>query len=120
TATLVGTDVNIPLNALVGGDGRISVDFPPSLWQGIVDNTLQVQLNVTDAFGNVTNKIIDINLALTDVPVVSQVLVGTDNLINFAESTVNQTISGVVSNAENVSSIIVNFAGQRLTAVVDD
>ncbi|WP_196334489.1 hypothetical protein, partial [Cronobacter sakazakii] len=118
---LVGTDVNIPLNALVGGDGRISVDFPPSLWQGIVDNTLQVQLNVTDAFGNVTdafgnvtdafgnvtNKIIDINLALTDVPVVSQVLVGTDNLINFAESTVNQTISGVVSNAENVSSIIV-------------
>ncbi len=120
TATLVGTDVNIPLNALVGGDGRISVDFPPSLWQGIVDNTLQVQLNVTDAFGNVTNKIIDINLALTDVPVVSQVLVGNDNLINFAESTVNQTISGVVSNAENVSSIIVNFAGQRLTAVVDD
>ncbi|ELY4327625.1 Ig-like domain-containing protein [Cronobacter sakazakii] len=120
TATLVGTDVNLPLNALVGGDGRISVDFPPSLWQGIVDNTLQVQLNVTDAFGNVTNKIIDINLALTDVPVVSQVLVGTDNLINFAESTVNQTISGVVSNAENVSSIIVNFAGQRLTAVVDD
>ncbi|PQZ08593.1 beta strand repeat-containing protein, partial [Cronobacter sakazakii] len=112
----------------------ISVDSPPSLWQGIVDNTLQVQLNVTDAFGNVTdafgnvtdafgnvtNKIIDINLALTDVPVVSQVLVGTDNLINFAESTVNQTISGVVSNAENVSSIIVNFAGQRLTAVVDD
>ncbi|EOI5730279.1 Ig-like domain-containing protein [Cronobacter malonaticus] len=120
TATLVGTDVNIPLDALVGGDGRISVDFPPSLWQGIVDNTLQVQLNVTDAFGNVRNEIIDINLALTDVPVVSQVLVGTDNLINFAESTVNQTISGVVSNAENVSSIIVNFAGQRLTAVVDD
>ncbi|EOI5714378.1 Ig-like domain-containing protein [Cronobacter turicensis] len=120
TATLVGTNVNIPLNALVAGDGRISVDFPPSLWQGIVDNTLQVQLNVTDAFGNVRNEIIDINLALTDVPVVSQVLVGTDNLINFAESTVNQTISGVVSNAENVSSIIVNFAGQRLTAVVDE
>ncbi|EOU9531279.1 Ig-like domain-containing protein [Cronobacter dublinensis] len=120
TATLVGTDINVPLDVLVGGDGRISVDFPPSLWQGIVDNTLAVQLNVTDAFGNVRNEIIDINLALTDVPVISQVLVGGDNLINVADSTVNQTISGVVSNAENVSSIIVNIAGQRLTAVVDD
>ncbi|CCJ82307.1 large repetitive protein [Cronobacter dublinensis 1210] len=120
TATLVGTDINVPLDVLVGGDGRISVDFPPSLWQGIVDNTLAVQLNVTDAFGNVRNEIIDINLALTDVPVISQVLVGGDNLINVADSTVNQTISGVVSNAENVSSVIVNIAGQRLTAVVDD
>nr|WP_276319394.1 Ig-like domain-containing protein [Cronobacter condimenti] len=120
TATLVGTDINVPLDVLVGGDGRISVDFPPSLWQGIVDNTLAVQLNVTDAFGNVRNEIIDINLALTDVPVVSDVIVGADNLINFADSTVNQTISGVVSNAANVSSVIVNFAGQRLTAVVDE
>ncbi|MDI7383471.1 Ig-like domain-containing protein [Cronobacter dublinensis] len=120
TATLVGTDINVPLDVLVGGDGRISVDFPPSLWQGIIDNTLAVQLNVTDAFGNVRNEIIDINLALTDVPVISQVLVGGDNLINVADSAVNQTISGVVSNAENVSSVIVNIAGQRLTAVVDD
>ncbi|MDY0970083.1 Ig-like domain-containing protein [Siccibacter turicensis] len=116
--TLAGTDINIPVG-VVGPDGRFSIDLPPNLWQGLVGNTAQLNVNVTDANGNVTNKIVNVGLALTDLPVVGDVLVGVDNAINLVESGLNQTVTGVVSNAANVSTVVVTLAGRTFNATVD-
>lgn len=97
--TIAGTDIEIPVG-VVGPDGRFSIDLPPSLWQGLVGNTAELNVDVTDANGNTTNEIIDVGLALTDLPVVGDILVGVDNAINLVESGLNQTVTGTLTNAE--------------------
>lgn len=121
TASIIGTDVNIPLAPVLAGDGSFTIDLPPSLWQGLIDQTLQLNVGVTDAFGNTRNEIVDFNLALSDLPVVGSVLVGLDNIININDlaSGTGQVISGTLSNAADVTSVVVNVAGQMLNAVVD-
>ncbi|WP_342323955.1 Ig-like domain-containing protein [Kosakonia sp. BYX6] len=116
--TVIGA--NFTINDLaVASDGSYSFTLPPSIWVGLVTNTLQLRVDVVDANGNTTYKTIDVGLALTDLPVVSDVLVAGDNVVNLVESGLAQTISGTVSNVANVSSVVVNFAGQAITATVD-
>ena len=121
TASIIGTDVNIPLAPVLAGDGSFTINLPPSLWQGLIDQTLQLNVGVTDAFGNTTNKLIDFNLALSDLPIVGDVLVGLDNVINLNDLAggVGQVVSGTLSNAADAASVVVNIAGQTLNAVVD-
>ncbi|WP_029589740.1 Ig-like domain-containing protein [Franconibacter helveticus] len=121
TASVIGTDVNIPLAPVLAGDGSFTIDLPPSLWQGLIDQTLQLNVGVTDAFGNTTNELIDFNLALSDLPIVGNVLVGLDNIINLNDLAggAGQVVSGTLSNAADVTSVVVNVAGQTLNAVVD-
>ena len=117
--TIAGTDIEIPVG-VVGPDGRFSIDLPPSLWQGLVTDTVQLNVDVTDANGNTTNEIIDVGLALTDLPVVGDILVGVDNAINLVESGLNQTVTGTLTNAENVAGVVVTLAGRTFNAVVNE
>ena len=116
--TLVGTDVTIN-DLLVGPDGRFSIDLPPSLWQGLLTDTVALQFDVIDANGNTRQEIVDVGLALTDLPVVGEILMTADNVLNSVESGVAQTLSGTLDNAANVTGMVVNFGGQAINAVVD-
>jgi len=116
--TLVGTDITIN-DLLVGPDGRFSVNLPPTLWQGLLTDTLALQFDVIDANGNTRQEIVDVGLALTDLPVVGDILMTADNVLNSVESGVAQTLSGTLNNAANVTEMVVNFGGQAINAVVD-
>ncbi|WP_312269712.1 Ig-like domain-containing protein [Pseudescherichia sp.] len=116
--TLVGTDVTIN-DLLVGPDGSFSVNLPPSLWQGLLTDTVALQFDVIDANGNTRQEIVDVGLALTDLPVVGEILMTADNVLNSVESGVAQTLSGTLDNAANVTGMVVNFGGQAINAVVD-
>ena len=116
--TLVGTDITIN-DLLVGPDGRFSVNLPPTLWQGLLTDTVALQFDVIDANGNTRQEIVDVGLALTDLPVVGDILMTADNVLNSVESGVAQTLSGTLNNAANVTEMVVNFGGQAINAVVD-
>jgi len=116
--TLVGTDITIN-DLLVGPDGRFSVNLPPTLWQGLLTDTLALQFDVIDANGNTRQEIVDVGLALTDLPVVGDILMTADNVLNSVESGVAQTLTGTLSNVANVISMVVNFGGEAINAVVD-
>ncbi|WP_312214083.1 Ig-like domain-containing protein [Pseudescherichia sp.] len=116
--TLVGTDITIN-DLLVGPDGRFSVNLPPTLWQGLLTDTVALQFDVIDANGNTRQEIVDVGLALTDLPVVGDILMTADNVLNSVESGVAQTLTGTLNNAANVTGMVVNFGGQAIDAVVD-
>lgn len=110
---------NLTINdLLVGADGSYSFQLPPSIWQGLINQTLTAEVKVVDANGNTKYETIDFNLALSDLPVVGNVLAAVDNVINRAESTVDQVISGTVSNLADITSVVVNFGGRAVTAAV--
>lgn len=117
-ATLLGTDITLPVVA-VGPDGRFAIDFPPDLWTQILTDTVSLQLNVTDANGNTTNEIIDVRLALSDLPVIGDVIAAGDNIINVLDSTTDQLVTGTLSTAENVADVVVTLAGQTYRAVLN-
>ena len=116
--TLVGTDVTIN-DLLVGPDGSFSVNLPPEVLKGLLTDTLSLQFDVIDANGNTRQEIVDVGLALTDLPVVGELLMTADNVLNSVESGVAQTLSGTLNNAANVTGMVVNFGGQAINAVVD-
>ncbi len=116
--TVVGANFTIN-NLLVGADGSYSFELPPSVWVGLLTNTVQLQVSVVDANGNTTMQPVNVGLALTNLPAVSDVLVAGDNVVNLAESGVAQLISGTVSNVANVASVVINFGGQAITVVPD-
>lgn len=116
--TVVGANFTIN-NVLVGADGSYSFQLPPSVWAGLLTNTVQLQVTVVDANGNTTMQPVNVGLALTNLPAISNVLVAGDNVINLAESSADQILSGTVSNAANVATMVVNFGGQAITVVPD-
>ncbi|TSJ56802.1 Ig-like domain-containing protein [Atlantibacter subterranea] len=117
-ATLIGTDITLPVVA-VGPDGRFAIDFPPELWSQILTDTVSLQLNVTDANGNTTNEIIDVRLALSDLPVIGDVIAAGDNIINVLDSTTDQLVTGTLSTVENVAGVAVTLAGNTYQAVLN-
>lgn len=117
-ATLVGTDITIPVVA-VGPDGRFHIDFPPAIWPQILTNTVALRLDVTDANGNTTNELVDIRLALSDLPVIGNVVAALDNVINVADSTTDQLVTGTLSTVDNVAGVAVTLAGRTFQAVLN-
>lgn len=130
--TIAGTNISLPLDSvLVGNDGKFSISLPPSLWQGLANQTLGLQLVVTDANGNTVpsnsaDPLANVRLSLGDLPKAVEAvtlavgnLIDLDNVINNVESATAHTISGVVSNAGKVGSVVLIIAGQTITGAVD-
>lgn len=115
--TIAGANFTIN-NLAVGSDGSYSFQLPPSIWQGLINQTLTARVDVVDANQNTTYQTIDFNLALTNLPVVSNVLTAVDNVINVAESKVDQTISGTVSTLANVTNVAITFGGRVVNATL--
>ncbi|WP_438442944.1 Ig-like domain-containing protein [Kluyvera georgiana] len=130
--TIAGTNINIPLDSVaVGNDGKFSINLPPSLWQGLLNQTLGLQLVVTDANGNVvpsnsSDQLANVRLSLGDLPKAAEAVtlavgnvIDVDNVINNVESATAHTIGGIVSNANKVGSVVLVIAGQTITGTVD-
>ena len=115
--TIAGADLTIN-DLLIGADGSYSFQLPPSIWQGLINQTLTARVDVVDANGNTRYETVDFDLALTDLPIVGDVLVAADNVINRAESTVDQVITGTVSNLADVTGVVVNFGGRAVNAAL--
>lgn len=116
--TIAGVSTTIP-TTVVGADGKFTIQLPPDLWVGLTQQTLQLQVNVTDINGNTTNKIINVGTALTDLPVISDITVAGDNIINLVDSTASQVVSLGLSNAANVAGVVVTIAGQTIQGTQD-
>nr|WP_318385038.1 Ig-like domain-containing protein [uncultured Enterobacter sp.] len=118
TVKVTVAGVTLPVST-VGPDGRYSIELPPSLWVGLTQKTAQLQVDVTDANGNTTNKIVTVGLALTDLPVVNNIVVAADNAINLVESGANQLVTGTLTNVANAAGVAVTIAGQTVQGTID-
>ncbi len=117
TLTIAGKTIaeDIP----VAADGSYSIELPPSIWLGLTANSLEMEVKVVDSYGNQSNKSTTVDLALTNLPAISGVEVTKDNAINLLESGSDQVISGVVSQAAKVKTLVLTLGGQTIQATVD-
>lgn len=115
SVTVLGTTLSVP----VSPDGTWSISLPPTLWQGLTQNTLTLDVSVKDANGNTTNTPVSVGLALTNLPVVSDVIASLDNVINKADTTVAQTVSGVVKGVAAGTEVLLQLGGTTIPAIVD-
>ena len=115
SVTVLGTTLTVP----VSSDGTWSISLPPTLWQGLTQNTLDLNVSVKDANGNTTNELVKVGLALTDLPVVSDVIASLDNVINKADTTVAQTVSGVVNGVAAGTEVLLQLGNTTIPALVD-
>ncbi|WP_318364498.1 Ig-like domain-containing protein [Enterobacter sp.] len=116
--TIAGVSATIPTTT-VGADGKFSIQLPPDLWTGLTQQTLQLQVDVTDIYGNSTNQIINVGTALTDLPVIGDITVAADNIINLVDSTTSQVVSLGLNNAANVAGVVVTIAGRTIQGTQD-
>ncbi len=116
--TIAGVSTTIP-TTVVGADGKFSIQLPPDLWVGLTQQTLQLQVDVTDIYGNSTNQLINVGTALTDLPVINNITVAADNVINLVDSTASQVVSLGLGNAANVAGVVVTIAGRTIQGTQD-
>ncbi|PWD58847.1 Ig-like domain-containing protein [Pectobacterium parmentieri] len=91
--TVLGTTVE----GTVGANGAWSVSLPSTLFNGLNNGLLQVNVGIIDSHGNVKNQLVNVDV-LKSLPVIDSVLAFTDGALNAADVTTSQIISGVVSN----------------------
>ncbi|WMY75339.1 Ig-like domain-containing protein [Buttiauxella selenatireducens] len=115
TVTLLGFTVTVPVSA----DGSWSVSVPPSTWIGLTQDTAGLDVSIKDINGNTTNTLVNIDLALTDLPVVGNVIASVDNIINKADTAVAQTVTGVVQGVEAGTEVLLKIGGSVISTTVD-
>lgn len=117
--SLIIAGVTIAKDIPVAADGSYSIELPPSIWLGLTAGSLTMNVEVVDSYGNKASESTAVGLALTNLPAITNVLVTADNVINLVESGSNQVISGVVSQAANVKTLVLTLGGQTIQATVD-
>ncbi|MEQ9887086.1 Ig-like domain-containing protein [Pectobacterium zantedeschiae] len=91
--TVLGTTVE----ATVGANGAWSVSLPSTLFNGLSNGLLQVNVGIIDSHGNEKTQLINIDV-LKSLPVIDSIVAFTDGALNAADVATSQIISGVVSN----------------------
>ncbi len=111
---------DITLSTTVAQDGRWSITVQPEVLQTLTDGNLTANVTVTDANGNVASTTGALTTIVDNLPVVNALtgLFGGDNLLNIAESLVDQTVSGTVGNAAAGSQVTVSLGSRTYTATV--
>lgn len=117
-ATVSLTIAGQTLTAQVGPNGKWSLSLDPSLWAGLIGNTLALDLSITDANGNVAHQLINTQLALTNLPTINSVVAFGDGLLSLLESTASQLITGVIGNWSPGVSVTVTLGTQTYGATV--
>ncbi|MGK3141503.1 Ig-like domain-containing protein [Pantoea sp. C2G6] len=104
--------------AIVGDDGRWSIDIAPEVLSGLNDGALVFGVRVSDLAGNQTdatltvNKLVNSALSLLLDPVFG------DNTLSALDTTVAQTLSGVATSAGTGATVSVVLGGTTLSASV--
>ncbi|WP_140919969.1 Ig-like domain-containing protein [Limnobaculum xujianqingii] len=105
--------------ANVGNNGKWSIDLTPDLWLGLTAKTLDVNVSITDANENTVDKLIHVGLALTDLPVINNILAFGDNFLNKAETALDQLISGTIGNMAAGTTVSVTLGTNTYSAGID-
>jgi hypothetical protein len=117
-----GQVVTISLNgqtytAIVGADGSWSVNLPAAQAGALQDGNVSVSASVSDAAGNSTTATQDLWVDTT-VPVITINTIAGDNILNSAEQTQAQIVSGTSTGAEAGDTVTLVVNGQTYTTTV--
>ncbi|MGL9720595.1 hypothetical protein [Symbiopectobacterium sp.] len=124
TNAAVGSQVTVTLGSktfqtTVGAAGAYSLTLQPSDLAALVDGSVSVKVEVTNASGN-TGSISQTITAITkNLPTISlNSLFGGDGYLNVAEAALGQTLSGTTTNAGMGSKITPTIGGLSREATV--
>ncbi|HDS5129712.1 TPA: Ig-like domain-containing protein [Enterobacter hormaechei subsp. xiangfangensis] len=119
-----GTTITVNLNginytATTDASGNWSVTVPASAVSALGEANYTVTASVTDNVGNSAAATYDV-LVDSSLPVVTLNNFAGDNIVNAAEVTAGQTLTGKVSNAASGDTVTIILGGQTYTATVQD
>ncbi|MEP8731288.1 Ig-like domain-containing protein [Enterobacter hormaechei] len=119
-----GTTITVNLNginytATTDASGNWSVTVPASAVSALGEANYTVTASVTDNVGNSAAATHDV-LVDSSLPVVTLNNFAGDNIVNAAEVTAGQTLTGKVSNAASGDTVTIILGGQTYTATVQD
>ncbi|WP_047608344.1 Ig-like domain-containing protein [Rahnella aquatilis] len=117
--SVVSTVINgTPLSAIVGANGAWSLNIPAALLGALGEGQQVLNINLTDAAGNVTASVLNLNVLKT-IPVLGELdpLFGGNGLLNAAEALLAQTIGGV-ANAVDGTLVTVTLGGKTYNTTV--
>ncbi|HHE8577005.1 Ig-like domain-containing protein [Enterobacter hormaechei] len=119
-----GTTITVNLNginytATTDVSGNWSVTVPASAVSALGEANYTVTASVTDNVGNSAAATHDV-LVDSSLPVVTLNNFAGDNIVNAAEVTAGQTLTGKVSNAASGDTVTIILGGQTYTATVQD
>ena len=119
-----GTRVTVNLNginytATTDASGNWSVTVPASAVSALGEAHYTVTASVTDNVGNSASTSHDV-LVDSSLPVVTINTLAGDNIVNAAEVTAGQTLTGKVTNAASGDTVTIILGGQTYTATVQD
>ncbi|MCW2478425.1 Ig-like domain-containing protein [Candidatus Symbiopectobacterium sp. NZEC135] len=124
TNAAVGSQVSVTLGGktfqtTVGAAGAFSVILQPSDLAALVDGSVSVKVEVTNASGNTGSISQTITSITKNLPTISlNSLFGGDGYLNVAEAALGQTLSGTTTNAAVGSKITVTLGGLTLDTTV--
>lgn len=125
TNATVGSQVSVTLGSktfqtTVGAAGAFSLALQPSDLAALVDGSVSVKVEVTNASGNTGSISQTITSITKNLPTISlNALFGGDGYLNVAEAALGQTLSGTTTNAVG-STLRVTLGSRTLTTVVQN
>jgi len=117
--SVVSTVINgTPLSAIVGANGVWSLNIPAAVLGALGDGQQVLNLNLTDAAGNVTASVLNLDV-IKSLPVLGNLdpLFGGNGLLNAAESLLAQTIGGVATAVDGTQ-VTVTLGGKTYNTTV--
>ncbi|KTI22982.1 Ig-like domain-containing protein [Enterobacter roggenkampii] len=119
-----GTTITVTLNgihytATADASGNWSVTVPGANVSALGEANYTVTANVTDSVGNSASTSHDV-LVDSSLPVVTIDTLAGDNIVNAAEVSAGQTLTGKVTNAAPGDTVTITLGGQTFTATVQD
>jgi len=119
-----GTTITVTLNginytATTDASGNWSVAVPASAVSALGEANYTVTASVTDSVGNSASTVHDV-LVDSSLPVVTINTLAGDNIVNAAEVTAGQTLTGKVTNAAAGDTVTIILGGQTYTVTVQN
>ncbi|UHM93326.1 Ig-like domain-containing protein [Rahnella victoriana] len=103
--------------ATVGADGNWSATVPAAQAGALADGNVTISASVSDAAGNSTSTTHDLRVDTT-VPVVTIDTIAGDNILNSAEQTQAQIVSGTSTGGEAGDTVTLLVNGQTYTTTL--
>ncbi|MDN0087059.1 Ig-like domain-containing protein [Yersinia nurmii] len=106
------------LYTTVGAGGAWSINLLPALLGGLQDGSLQIGISVKDVAGNIVNSALNLNVLTHNLPSITLNPIFGDGILNLAEVSLGQVISGVTKNLPVGSTVNIMFGSTPLSAIV--
>jgi large repetitive protein len=124
TGLAAGAVVTVMLNgkaysATVGDNGQWTTTVPAEQVGSLGEALYDITASATDSVGNSTSATHRVNVESV-LPGVTLNAIAGDDVVNAAEATAGQTLSGSVTNAQAGNTVTVTIGGNTYTATVQD